>query len=251
MIAASAGPALLRASALTCRLGQRVAVDGVGLEARAGEVVGVVGPNGAGKTTLLRLLAGSLPLQGPTGAVWLDRHAIGDWPLWRRARAGIGYLAQGNNVLLGLDAQRNLELVLELKRIKGRALRRARALELLTLFGLEAQARQRAGTLSGGERRRLELARIVALSARVALLDEPFAGLDARAAETLGQALAALSREGVAVVLADHRVDLLAALCQRVVLMFAGRVVAEGPTAEVLAQEGLGWMLLNPVATVE
>ncbi|MBK8482287.1 MAG: ATP-binding cassette domain-containing protein [Proteobacteria bacterium] len=251
MIAATTRPALLRTSALTCRLGQRVAVDGVRLEVQAGEVVGVVGPNGAGKTTLLRLVAGCEPLQGSADAVWLDQTAIGAWPLWRRARAGIGYLAQGNNVLLGLDAQRNLELVLELRRVKERRLRRARAIELLALFGLAAQARQRAGTLSGGERRRLELARIVALSARVVLLDEPFAGLDAQATATLAQAIALLAGGGVAVVLADHRVEVLARLCQRLVVMFAGRVVDQGPTARVLADEGMGRMLFNSAATVD
>lgn len=225
-------PAQLRAVALSCCLGGRAVLDRVSLELQGGEIVGVVGPNGAGKTTLLRLLAGSLALQGPEGAIWLDGRSIGDWPLWRRARAGIGYLAQGNNLLLGLDAQRNLELVLELRRVPGRAARRGRALELLVLFGLEGRAQQPAGTLSGGERRRLELARTVALSARVVLMDEPFAGLDGAAAETLLQALATLAREGVAVAVADHRVELFEALCQRLLVLDGGRVVAAGATAQ-------------------
>jgi lipopolysaccharide export system ATP-binding protein len=223
---------VLRAAGLSHRLGGRQVVEDVDVALRPAEVVGVLGPNGAGKTTLLRLLSGSL--RGQRGRVWLGEAEVTGLPLWRRARLGIGYLPQGPSVFGGLRVRENVEAVVQVRRRKlPRRDRAKRAMGLLALMGLEQRAHQRASTLSGGERRRLELARLLALEPRVALLDEPFAGLDAGAAAALGEQIGQLAARGIAVAIADHRLQQALAICRRACILVAGRQVLSGSAAEI------------------
>lgn len=213
---------ILRAEGLTRRYGDHQALGGVSLAVRAGEVVALVGPNGAGKSTLFRLLSG---LERPdAGAVFLGDQQVTEWPLHRRARAGLAYLPQGPSVIPELSAWENLALVTD---APGAALARV---------GLARLESRRAGQLSGGERRRLELARVWAASPRVVLLDEPLAGVDpAHRQEVLAQ-VRALAEAGAGVLLCDHAADEALAVAQRVVSLEAGVVVAAREPASVASR---------------
>jgi lipopolysaccharide export system ATP-binding protein len=219
---------ILRATGLRCRYGDVVALDGLDLSAGAGEIVGLLGPNGAGKSTTFRLLAG---LELPTeGSVELGGRDVTRWPLHRRARAGLGYLPQGPSVLPRLTAADNVAIALE-----ARGRRRGDAHPLLAAAGLGQLSDRRAGTLSGGERRRVEIVRALALEPAVLLLDEPFSGVDPVHVDALQAAIRGVRDRGVAVVLTDHAVREALPLCDRALLLDAGRVLVEGPPAAIAA----------------
>ncbi|MCA9665631.1 MAG: LPS export ABC transporter ATP-binding protein [Myxococcales bacterium] len=226
----------LRARGLVCRLGGRTVLDKVDLDVAQGEVLGLLGPNGAGKTSLMRCVAGLERLEG--GRVELDGHAIDGLSVDARARAGLCYLSQQPSVYRALSARRNIELTLEIaKPRESKARRRERAAQLLADFGLEAVAEQRGSTLSGGERRRLELARLLSTDPRVALLDEPLAGLDPIASRDLAREIKKLRTAGVAVLLSDHDVGQALTICDRACILAAGVVVASGTPREVAADD--------------
>jgi len=220
----------LSVTGLRCRLSGRMVVDGVDLQVGEGEVVGLLGPNGAGKTTVMRVLIGAgRPV---AGRVWLDGEEVTDWPVHRRCRRGLGYLAQEPSAFVGLTARQNVEAVLQLH---GRSRRRADA--LLSTFGLARLAHQRAGTMSGGERRRLELARLMAAEPKVVLLDEPLAGLDPLAIEELCKQVQTLADRGVGVLMADHNVSQALTICRRACILVNGRVIASGSPADVIGDQ--------------
>lgn len=215
----------LVATGLARTLGGRRVLDGVDLAVPPGEVVGLLGPNGAGKTTCFRLIAG---LDRPdAGTVSLDGKPLDGLPLWRRARLGLGYLSQEPSVFRGLSARQNLLVPLE------RLGEEARADELLEEAGLSALADAPAGTLSGGERRRLEIARCLATRPRVLLLDEPFSGVDPVAVSDLQVRIRALARRGLGVLLTDHAVREALGVCDRALLLDAGRPMVWGTPEEV------------------
>ncbi len=218
----------LEASGLCRRIAGRQVLDQVSLEVRPGEVVGLLGPNGAGKSTLFRLLMG---LDRPDAGVvrWCGQE-ITDEPTHRRARLGLGYLPQEPSAFLGLSAARNLEAVLELR---GRS--RAEAAPLLEALSLTPRRDQLAATLSGGERRRLEIARLLATRPSLLLLDEPLRGLDPAGLAALQGAVARLAGEGAGVLLTDHPVEEALAICHRLYILVDGRVIAAGSAAEVRA----------------
>jgi lipopolysaccharide export system ATP-binding protein len=229
---------LLEADGLSKILGGRAVLERVSLRVEAGEVVGLLGPNGAGKTTLLRVLLGLLVPDA--GRIHWCGADIGRWPTYRRARAGIGYLPQEPSSFLGLSARHNLEAVLELNRRP-----RAEAAPMLEALGLWPRRDQRAQTLSGGERRRLEIARLLVLRPRLLLLDEPQRGLDQRAREVLREELQRLAGEGSGVVIVEHpgqgadgAADGALALCQRFCVMTDGRL-ADG-ARPALPRQGAG-----------
>jgi lipopolysaccharide export system ATP-binding protein len=225
-------PVLVARGLRVARGGQAI-LRGVDLEVFPGEVVGVLGPSGAGKSTLFRALVGEAPPD--EGTVLLDGRDVTGEPLWRRARQGMGYVPQGPSVLWDLTVEDNLAAF---GRIAGapkvpagdaarEAIRGAAA-----RVGLEERLRVRAGDLSGGERRRLELARAVTRRPKVLVCDEPFAGVDPAGAERLGGLLRELADGGAAVLLADHHVAEALGVCTRALLLLDGEVAAAAPASE-------------------
>lgn len=231
---------VLQARGLRCRRGGRDVLDGVDLSLFAGQTCGLLGPNGAGKTTLLRLLVGA---ERGAGSIELAGERIDGEPLYRRARRGLAYLPQHSSVLGGLSVEDNVRAVLELHGVRSKE----RGRSLLETFGLQERAGQRASTLSGGERRRLELARVLAQQPRVVLLDEPFTGLDPKAVAELATQLAKLEQASCAVLLAEHRVEQALTICQRACILIAGRVATSGSAAEVVEHPAARQAFFGPV----
>jgi len=227
---APSAPRLAAEGVVVERGGKRI-VRGVSLACEAGTVTGLLGPSGAGKSTFFQVLVGEEPDHG--GRVKLDGVDVTGEPLFRRARRGLGYMPQGPSVLWDLTVGENVDTFLAVARA-GRAgpdlAGRARA--LVSRVDLEAQLDTRAGQLSGGERRRLELARVLAGEPRVIVCDEPFAGVDPAQAARLGDLLAALADAGVAVLLADHHVEEALRICTRAALLLDGALVTLGTPAE-------------------
>jgi lipopolysaccharide export system ATP-binding protein len=216
---------VLEARDLRVTRGGRAILRGVDVEARPGEVLGVLGPSGAGKSTLFRALVGEAPPD--EGTVVLDGKDVTRQPLWRRAREGMGYVPQGPSVLWDLTVRDNL---VAFRRIAG--LTPAPPRIAAARVGLEERLDVRAGALSGGERRRLELARAVTRTPRVLVCDEPFAGVDPAGAERLGDLLRELAGNGTAVLLADHHVAEALRVCARAVLLLDGVIAVAAPAAE-------------------
>jgi lipopolysaccharide export system ATP-binding protein len=210
---------LLAAERLGVVLGGAAALREASIEVRAGEVLGVFGPSGAGKSTLFRALAGEERLV--SGRVRLIGEDVTALPLWGRARRGLGYIPQTPSVLLDLTVAENLAVFRRLAPPRPGAPEIA---GLLDDLGLAGRALVRASSLSGGERRRLELARALSAAPRVLLCDEPFAALDPQGAERAGARLRALADAGAAVILADHHVAEALRLCDRAALLLAGEI---------------------------
>lgn len=223
----------LEVEGLVAHRGGRRVLDGVSLSVRDGASLAVLGPNGAGKTTAFSVIAGELAASA--GRVRLFGREVDGWPLHRRARAGLGYLPQQASVFRGLTVEGNLRAALELS--SGRRPSPEALDGLLIRFGLAAVAKVRGGDLSGGERRRTELARLWATNPRVLLLDEPFAGLDPQASAALEGLLASLSAEGRTLIFSDHRPARALALAERACVLMGGAVAREGPSAEVGASD--------------
>lgn len=225
MAAALAAP--LSATHLRKSYAGRVVVDDVSLTVQAGEVLGLLGPNGAGKSTVFRMLAGvELPERGE---VLLGGIAVGALPLDARARRGLGYLPQEDTLFRDLNVYDNVALALE---VSGK---RGNVAAILERVGISALASRRVTRLSGGERRRLEIARLLAIEPLVLLLDEPFAGIDPIAIQGLQALIRGLAVDGVGVLLTDHAVRETLATCDRAVLVDAGVVHGTGTPAEVAA----------------
>jgi lipopolysaccharide export system ATP-binding protein len=205
-------------------------VRGVDLEAHSGEVLGLLGPNGAGKSTTLRIAAGRA--RADRGRVYLAGTDVTAWPLHRRALAGLGLLCQEPSVFRDLSVGDNLVIVLERQGLS-RPQRSRRLGRLLDEVGLSPFRDQRARTLSGGQRRRLEVARALAARPKVLLLDEPFAGLDPIAVADLAAVIDGLRQRGLALILSDHEANAVLRCADRVCLMHQGRVVCRGRPAEV------------------
>lgn len=220
----------LQATGLTKRYGGRKVVDGVDIRLRRGEIVALLGPNGAGKTTSFYMMVGFVRPQA--GTIFLGDQDVTHWPMHRRARRGLGYLAQEPSAFRKLSVEDNLLAVLEFQGL-GREEQARRAHELLDEFHLRALARRRADTLSGGERRRLEIARSLTIEPDFILLDEPFTGVDPKSIREIQMLIAELrERRGLGVLLTDHSVRETLAIADRVYLMFDGRVRFDGTPQE-------------------
>jgi lipopolysaccharide export system ATP-binding protein len=213
--------------------GRRV-VDGVSFEVNPGEVVGLLGPNGAGKTTSFHCVVGLLVPD--EGQVLLGGKDLSGLPLHRRARMGLGYLPQEDSIFRKLSVRDNLLLVLEGHGVKGRVAR-DRADEVLTEFELLRVADSLGETLSGGERRRAEIARSLVSEPRFLLFDEPFAGIDPIAVHELQRLIAGLKQRGLGVLITDHAVRETLGICDRAVLLVEGRLLETGTPAEIAASE--------------
>ncbi len=223
---------MLEAKGLVKKYRKRTVVDGVSLQVKAGEIVGLLGPNGAGKTTSFYLIVGLVPSDG--GRILLDGKDVTPLPIHVRAHLGLGYLPQEASVFRRLTVAENLLGVLELRADLTAGQRQLIATELLQEFGLTTLSRQPAASLSGGERRRLEIARALALEPRFILLDEPFAGVDPISILDIQKIIRHLSQRGIGVLITDHNVRETLGICERAYIINQGRVLASGSPKEIL-----------------
>ena len=225
--------ATLRTEALTKSYGGRTVVRGVSVEVRSGEVVGLLGPNGAGKTTTFYMTVG---LTAPdSGRVLLDGADVTDDPMYIRARKGIGYLPQEPSVFRGLTVGQNILAILETLNLSA-AERRARLRDLLAELNLTPLTDSPAYTLSGGERRRVEITRALVISPRFILLDEPFAGIDPIAVADIQDIVAHLSDRGIGVLITDHNVRETLRITDRAYIVNDGTIFRSG-TPDTLAED--------------
>ncbi len=210
------------------------AVDGVSFHVDTGEIVGLLGPNGAGKTTSFRMTCG---LVAPTaGKVMFNGVDVSRWPLYRRAQQGMGYLPQDESIFVKLSVEQNLIAVLEFMPLSYRD-RMARVNDLLGQFGLTDKRRQVASTLSGGERRRLEIARCLATKPKLILLDEPFTGIDPVTIHSIQDIIFELRNQGISILLTDHRERETLTITDRSYIVFAGKILCSGDAETVLSDE--------------
>ena len=223
----------LRAKELTKSYGGRTVVRGVDLDVSSGEVVGLLGPNGAGKTTTFSMVVG---LVGPdSGRVTLDTEDVTDAPMYVRARKGIGYLPQEPSIFRGLTVEQNIAAILETLDLDA-AGRRARLRELLAELDLGRLAKSPAYTLSGGERRRVEITRALVISPKFMLLDEPFAGIDPIAVADIQKIIFHLKSRGIGVLITDHNVRETLRITDRAYIVHAGVIFKSG-TPQSLADD--------------
>ena len=222
---------MLRLEDLRKRFGAKVAVDGVSLKVAEGEIVGLLGKNGAGKTTTFRMAVGLLVPDG--GRVELFGKDVTNWPMFRRARLGLGYLPQEHSVFGGLTVRQNIEAILEARGV-GRRVRRERVEKLLREFGIAGLSGRRAADLSGGEKRRLEIARALATEPKILLLDEPFTGIDPIAIQDIKRLVVGLVRRGIGLLLTDHNVRDTLSVVDRAYILDEGRILASGSPADLV-----------------
>jgi lipopolysaccharide export system ATP-binding protein len=223
----------LRAEKLIKRYKSRTVVDHVSIHVDQGEIVGLLGPNGAGKTTTFYMTVG---LISPNeGKIFLDDRDITSEPMYRRAQLGVGYLAQEASVFRKLSVEDNISSVLEMTN-KSQEEQREKLETLLDEFGLQRIRKNRGDLLSGGERRRTEIARALAVDPKFILLDEPFAGVDPIAVEDIQQIVAGLKRKNIGILITDHNVHETLTITDRAYLLFEGRILKEG-TARDLAED--------------
>jgi lipopolysaccharide export system ATP-binding protein len=223
---------LLEANDLVKRYGGRTVVDRVSFRVSQGEIVGLLGRNGAGKTTSFRMTIGMIQPDG--GSVIFDGVDVTGLPMYKRARRGIGYLSQEPSIFQRLSARDNLLAILETLPLK-RDQRISRAEELLTQFGLSHVGKQHARTLSGGERRKLEIARALITNPTLILLDEPFSGVDPIAVEDLQKEILKLRQEhGLSFLITDHNVTRTLEVVDRAYIINSGKVLREGPPRELI-----------------
>ena len=213
--------------------GRRV-IEDVTLALDRGEVVGLLGPNGAGKTTTFQMLTGML--HPDAGAIVLDGHDVTGMPFYDRARFGIAYLPQAPFVPRGLTVGQNIQLVLE-ARLPDAPARKIRMEELIEEFRLQDLRKKRVGDLSGGQRRRCEIAITLACEPSFAMLDEPFAGVDPHATEEIGQMIHHLADRGIGVLITDHKARELLAIVDRAYVIESGRVLAQGNVEQIVADQ--------------
>jgi len=216
---------------LTKEYSKKRVVNEVDLEVRRGEIVGLLGPNGAGKTTTFYLLVG---LVRPTeGKVFLDALELNHFPMYLRARMGISYLPQEPSVFRKLSVKDNLDLVLEMQGLSKKEVKEERE-RLLEEFGISHLANSSANLLSGGERRRLEIARTLATFPSFILLDEPFTGIDPIAVEDIQNLVKYLASRNIGVLITDHAVRETLAITDRAYIMFEGKILVSGSSEEII-----------------
>ncbi len=225
--------AVLNVTGLVKSYGRRRVVDGVSFEVHQGEIVGLLGPNGAGKTTSFRMTCGMI--EPDAGQVELNGIDATHWPMFRRAReGGMGYLAQESSVFRKLSVQNNLLGMMEMLGID-RKTRKARCRELLEQFNIWHLRRSRAASLSGGERRRLEIARCLVSDPRIILLDEPFTGIDPVTIDGIQTIIRGLSDTGISILITDHQVRETLEITDRSYVIRSGRVLCHGSPEEVIS----------------
>ena len=226
----------LSAQSLRKRYKSRTVVSDVSLEVSSGEVVGLLGPNGAGKTTCFYMIVGLVPADA--GAIHLDKHDLTHLPIHRRARMGISYLPQENSVFRRLTVEENVQAILELQGLAADEIE-PRLAELLKDLNIAHLRKHAAISLSGGERRRLEIARALGTRPAFILLDEPFAGVDPIAVLDIQRIIRFLKERGIGVLITDHNVRETLGICDRAYIINEGRVLASGTPDEIVYNEAV------------
>lgn len=222
---------ILRAEHLIKKYKQRTVVNDVSFSVSQGEIVGLLGPNGAGKTTSFYMIVGLI--KPNEGTIFLDEQDITSDPMYRRAQKGIGYLAQEASVFRKLSVEDNIMAILEMTQLNKEE-RHERLEELISEFSLHKVRKNRGDLLSGGERRRTEIARALAANPNFILLDEPFAGVDPIAVEEIQTIVAKLKQKNIGILITDHNVQETLSITDRAYLLFEGKILESG-TPEVLA----------------
>ncbi|MFK7883350.1 MAG: LPS export ABC transporter ATP-binding protein [Phycisphaerales bacterium] len=222
---------LLEAIDLKKTYNDRTVVNGVSFDVEHAEIVGLLGRNGAGKTTTFRMTIGMI--ERDAGRVMFSGTEVTGLPMYRHARLGMGYLSQEPSVFQRLTCEQNLLAILETLDLS-RSERKRKAAELLAQFGLTHKAKDQARTCSGGERRKLEIARALVTNPKLILLDEPFSGVDPIAVEDLQAEIRTLTERGISILITDHNVQQTLRVCDRAYIIDSGRVLAEGTPKELI-----------------
>lgn len=225
----------LRCENLVKKYGIRTVVKGVSMEVNQGEIVGFLGPNGAGKTTSFYMITGQIVPN--EGKVFLDDEEITGLPMYRRAQKGVGYLPQEASVFRKLSVEDNIMSVMEMKSTMTREERETRLEELIDEFNLSKVRKSLGIQLSGGERRRCEIARALAIDPKFILLDEPFAGVDPIAVEDIQYIIAKLKYRNIGVIITDHNVGETLAITDRAYLLYEGTILQQGTPEELASDE--------------
>jgi lipopolysaccharide export system ATP-binding protein len=224
---------VLKAQKISKSYRGRKVVNNISIEVNQGEIVGLLGPNGAGKTTSFYMIVGIIKPEG--GDIFLDKEVISSFPMYQRAQKGIGYLAQEESVFRKLSVEDNILGILEFTDLT-KDQQKNKAEQLMEEFGLIKIRKNRGDLLSGGERRRTEIARALANDPKFLLLDEPFAGVDPIAVEDIQSIISVLKRKNIGILITDHNVQETLAITDRTYLMFEGKILKEG-IPEELAQD--------------
>lgn len=225
---------VLRAENLVKRYGNRTVVNEVSFDVKQGEIVGLLGPNGAGKTTSFYMTTGLVVPDG--GRIFLNDIEITNFPVFRRAQAGIGYLAQEASVFRKMSVEDNIMSVLEMTKLN-REERIAKMEDLLDEFRLQKVRKNKGDQLSGGERRRTEIARCLAIDPKFIMLDEPFAGVDPIAVEDIQFIVWKLKDRNIGILITDHNVEETLCITERAYLLFDGRILFKGTPEELAANQ--------------
>ena len=225
---------ILKAQNLTKSYAGKAVVKDVSLNLKQGEIVGLLGPNGAGKTTSFYMIVGLL--KPNSGSIFLDDKEITNFPMYKRAQNGIGYLAQESSVFRKMSVEDNIHSVLQMTKLSKEE-QNKKVESLLDEFGLQAIRKSRGDLLSGGERRRTEIARALATSPSFILLDEPFAGVDPLAVEDIQKIVRDLTKKNIGILITDHNVQETLAITDRTYLMFEGNILKDGKPQELASDE--------------
>ena len=227
-------PSILKANNLIKQYSKRAVVDGVSVSVKQGEIVGLLGPNGAGKTTTFYMITGMV--KPNSGEILLDGSDISLEPMYKRARLGIGYLPQEASIFRKMSVYQNIYSVLEFMAMD-RSEREDKANELMKEFGITHIASSKGFVLSGGERRRTEIARAIASDPKFILLDEPFAGIDPIAVEEIMKIVAKLRNKGIGVLITDHNVHETLSIVDRGYILIEGKIFRQGTSEELAGDE--------------
>ena len=225
---------ILKAQDISKSYRGRKVVNGISVEVNQGEIVGLLGPNGAGKTTSFYMIVGIIKPE--QGNIYLDKEVISDFPMYQRAQKGIGYLAQEESVFRKLSVEDNILGILEFSTLTKNQ-QKEKAEQLMEEFGLIKIRKNRGDLLSGGERRRTEIARALANDPKFLLLDEPFAGVDPIAVEDIQSIISVLKKKNIGILITDHNVQETLAITDRTYLMFEGKILKEGIPEELARDE--------------
>jgi lipopolysaccharide export system ATP-binding protein len=225
---------ILRAENIVKKYKSRTVVKGVSFEVKQGEIVGLLGPNGAGKTTSFYMTVGLI--KPNSGSVFLDDKDITAEPMYKRAQLGIGYLPQETSVFRKLSVEDNIIAILQMTKMS-KAEQKHKLEELLDEFSLNQVRKNRGDLLSGGERRRTEIARSLAVNPKFILLDEPFAGVDPIAVEDIQSIVAKLKEKNIGILITDHNVQETLSITERAYLLFEGNILKAGTAEELAADE--------------